>query len=75
MQLTYRGRQYQFTAAAYSTIDTAITAQYRGGVYQVKRPVQVMNIPSYQLKYRGVAYPQKGIVISGAKGFAHPAIA
>lgn len=53
--LSYRGLRYKSTTTHFATIDSGITAKYRGLTYRVQQRVAVPAIP-YELQYRGVAY-------------------
>lgn len=53
--LSYRGLKYNSAASHFATIDSRITAKYRGVPYRVQQRVAVPALP-YELQYRGVAY-------------------
>jgi Domain of unknown function (DUF4278) len=56
MQLTYRGITFQATQNDVETVETNLTAKFRGTVYHVRRPVTVPNNTLHRLVYRGVGY-------------------
>lgn len=54
MQLTYRGIQYNAAPVSTSTVDSGVTATYRGTVYSILRSNAVATLPTKTLKYRGI---------------------
>lgn len=57
MKLQYRGNFYEYKPQFVETLESEITAKYRGANYKVKQPVH-LPVPHaiVNLKYRGVAY-------------------
>lgn len=55
--MCYRGLSYESNTAIVETIETEITAMFRGQTYQIRRPLLEACRQSHRhLKYRGVAY-------------------
>jgi hypothetical protein len=57
MKLHYRGNSYEHNPQSLETVDSEITAKYRGATYKVKQVVNLAVPDSIlNLKFRGVAY-------------------
>lgn len=57
MKLHYRGNSYEHNPQSIETVESEITAKYRGANYKIKQPVNLA-VPDSILnfKFRGVAY-------------------
>ena len=57
MKLCYRGLSYESNSPIIETIETEVTAMFRGQAYQVRRPlIEACCQSQMNLKYRCVAY-------------------
>jgi hypothetical protein len=57
MKLHYRGNYYEHNPQSIETVESEITAKYRGATYKIKQPVNLAVPDSVlKLKFRGVAY-------------------
>ncbi len=57
MKLSYRGASYESTSHTVDSIETGITAKFRGQTYQKSLPINLpVDQPAVALKYRGVSY-------------------
>ena len=57
MKLYYRGVSYESNPQIIETVETGVTAMFRGQTYQVRCSlVKAYSQPQMNLKYRGVAY-------------------
>jgi hypothetical protein len=57
MKLHYRGNYYEHNPQSIETVESEITAKYRGATYKIKQPVNLAVPDSIlNLKFRGVAY-------------------
>ncbi len=57
MKLHYRGKSYKHNSQSIETLESEITAKYRGATYKIKQPVNFAVPDSIlNLKFRGVAY-------------------
>ena len=57
MKLHYRGNYYEHNPQSIETVESEITAKYRGANYKIKQPVNLAVPDSIlNLKFRGVAY-------------------
>jgi len=57
MKLHYRGNSYEHNPQSIETVESEITAKYRGANYKIKQPVNLAVPDSIlNLKFRGVAY-------------------
>jgi hypothetical protein len=57
MKLHYRGNSYEHNPQSIETVESEITAKYRGATYKIKQPVNLAVPDSVvNLKFRGVAY-------------------
>lgn len=54
MQLIYRGIYYTPASVSTNTIDSGLTATYRGVRYSVQHTQATATLPATTLKYRGV---------------------
>lgn len=54
MQLTYRGINYNAAPVSISTVESGVTATYRGLSYSVPQSHAVATLPKTALKYRGI---------------------
>jgi len=57
MKLHYRGNYYEHNPQSIETVESEITAKYRGATYKIKQPV-TLAVPDsvLKLKFRGIAY-------------------
>ena len=57
MKLQYRGNSYEQNSQLLETVESQITAKYRGASYKIQQSVN-STVPDsiVNLKYRGVAY-------------------
>ena len=57
MKLQYRGNSYDHNPQSIETVESEITAKFRGTTYKIQQPVYLA-VPNsiLNLKYRGVAY-------------------
>lgn len=57
MKLQYRGNSYEHNPQYIETVESEITAKFRGANYKIKQPVN-LGVPDsiVNLKFRGVAY-------------------
>ncbi|MBD1835657.1 DUF4278 domain-containing protein [Cyanobacteria bacterium FACHB-472] len=57
MKLQYRGNSYEHNPQSIETVESEITAKYRGATYKIKQPVNLA-VPdsAVNLRFRGVAY-------------------
>jgi hypothetical protein len=57
MKLHYRGNYYEHNPQSIETVESEITAKYRGATYKIKQSVNLAVPDSIvNLKFRGVAY-------------------
>jgi Domain of unknown function (DUF4278) len=56
MRGIYRGVSYTFESQSIATIETEISAKFRGSTYRIRRPIDPPIFPLQNLMYRGVAY-------------------
>jgi len=57
MKLHYRGNYYEHNPQSIETVESEITAKYRGATYKIKQPVPLAVPDSVlKLKFRGIAY-------------------
>jgi len=57
MKLQYRGNSYEHNLQSIETVDSEITAKFRGATYKIKQPVNLAVPDSVvNLRFRGVAY-------------------
>ncbi|MCU0532421.1 MAG: DUF4278 domain-containing protein [Hydrococcus sp. Prado102] len=56
MQLRYRGVAYDSTSNLESSVETDLTASFRGQTYRVRRPLGVSHCSHQMLVYRGIPY-------------------
>lgn len=76
MQLRYRGLVYESNPAQIDTVETGLTASFRGLSYPVRCCVHLC-IPPVKLRYRGVGYikGQAGLTTSSKRQLGiNPAI-
>jgi hypothetical protein len=68
MQLKYRGVPYEYTPPAVTSVDTGITATYRGIPYKLQNLVtEPIPQPALSLKYRGIPYQIGGTLTDGVE--------
>jgi len=53
MKLTYRGISYNTAPTSITTVDSGVTAQYRGVLYTLLRATDAPVMPVQTLMYRG----------------------
>ena len=56
MKLSYRGLDYALQTVAIDSIETGLTARFRGLDYTIRRPINILSSRTGIRKYRGVAY-------------------
>jgi hypothetical protein len=56
MQLTYRGKHYQYNPTTPAMKSSPLLAKYRGVSYQLNQYAELINQPILELTYRGVTY-------------------
>lgn len=56
MKLQYRGIPYESNAHTMTSVDSGITAKFRGFIYHIQRPLKTYLHSAYVLKYRGISY-------------------
>jgi len=72
MKLTYRGIQYNAAPASIHTVDSEITAIYRGVPYTLPQANAVATLPAKMLKYRGIVIGTPEVIYQPA---SRPAMA
>ena len=61
MRLTYRGVSYNLTNTTVKTVETKMTASYRGQTYSVRFPEFVPTKPQFNRVWRGIPYTSGSI--------------
>jgi hypothetical protein len=56
MELRYRAISHSYRSSTMETVESESTAQFRGEVYKVRRPIYQPYHEKLNLVYRGVAY-------------------
>jgi len=56
MQLRYRGVAYNSTSKTENSVETKLTASWRGQTYKISRPLGISHSSHRMLVYRGIPY-------------------
>jgi hypothetical protein len=75
MELCYRGVAYPYVPADVPMVETALSVQFLGKNYRVRRPIYEPRQSKLNLVYRGVAYSTDGSVESASPRQYPPHIA